>query len=103
MKASPLFDSITLLLLGVLDITLVLLDIQEGDLAQLLLGSESRWADRRARGRQRVDCSPGSELGVDDSEEDAGQEGGGAADVDGEHQVDLAGVLHLGLRRHQLC
>ena len=50
-----------------------------------------------------VDGAPRSKLNVKEAEEEAGQQGGRAADVDGQGQVDGAGVLHFELSRDELC
>ena len=42
-----------------------------------------------------MDGARRSEFAVKEAEEEAGQQGKGAADVDGQGQVDGAGVLHL--------
>ena len=50
-----------------------------------------------------LDGAPRSKLVLKETEEEAGQQGNGAADVDGQGQVDGAGVLHLDSSRDELC
>ena len=50
-----------------------------------------------------MDGAPRSKLNVKEAEEEAGQQGDRAADVDGQGQVDGAGVLHLDTSRYELC
>ena len=50
-----------------------------------------------------MDGAPRSELYVKEAEEEAGQQSDRAADVDGQGQVDGAGVLHLDPSRDELC
>ena len=64
---------------------------------------ESWWADCGAGARLLVDGAPRSELDVEEPEEEAGQQGNRAADVDGQGQVDGAGVLHLDSSCDELC
>ena len=80
----------------------------------LFCGGESNRTDHHTGRKVLVDRAPRPELGVDrpeqdagnvdrtllpkkfkPPEQDAGEQGGRATDVDGEHQVDLACVLHL--------
>ena len=48
-----------------------------------------------SRRKLLVNSAPRPEFGVDPAEQDAGQQGGRATDVDGEHEVDLTCVLDL--------
>ena len=50
-----------------------------------------------------VDGAPGSKLVLKETEEEAGQQGNGAADVDDQGQVDGAGVLHLDPSCDEFC
>ena len=79
----------------------------------LFCRGESHWTEHRTGRKVLVDRTPRPKLGVDhpeqdwnffdkgffvniiSPEQDAGEQGGRATDVDREHQVDLACVLHL--------
>ena len=50
-----------------------------------------------------VDGARRSEFAVEEAKEEAGQQGNWAANVDGQGQVDGAGVLHFELSRDELC
>ena len=50
-----------------------------------------------------VDGARRSEFVVEDAEEEAGQQSNWAADVDGQGQVDGAGLLHFDLSHNEIC